>query len=116
MIEKTLRLPCMIQVKTDEDSTAHYMIDGNILIKSKTSILLEETALWIKSSDGKYTSSILYDKSEKKRPFLVILFDEHHDPSDKYHEYDARFFDNFEEAMRYYLCFSLKETNSDAYG
>lgn len=116
MIEKTLHLPHMIQVKTDEDSTDHYIIDGNILRKSKKCVLLEELALWKKSSDGKYTPSILYDKPGEKRPFAVILFDEHHDPFDKYHEYDARFFDNFEDAMRYYSCFSLKETNGDVHG
>jgi hypothetical protein len=115
MIEKTLHLPFMIQVKTDEDSTAHYMIDGNKLKKSKTCILLEETVLWKKSSDGKYTHSIAYDKSEKKRVFVVIQFNEHHRPFVKYHNYNARFFDNFEDAMRYYSYFSLKETNGDAH-
>ena len=100
--EKPLRLPTNIQIKTSDDSIDYCIIDGNILKKSKTCILLEETTLWKKSSEGEYTPSLLYDK--------------HQDPLNKHLEYDARFFDNFVDALRYYLCFSLIETDNGAHG
>lgn len=107
--EKPLRLPTNIQVKTSDDSIDHYIIDGNILKKSKTCILLEETTLWKKSSEGEYTPSLLYDKPEGTRPYVVILLDKHL-------EYDARFFDNFEDALRYYSCFFPIETENGVHG
>jgi len=106
----------MIQVKEHRDSITHYIVDGNILKKSKICILLEETTLWKKSSDGKYTASLLYNKPEGTRPYVVILFDEHYDPLDTDHEYDARFFNDFEDAQRYYACFSQIETGENGYG
>lgn len=35
---------------------------------------------------------------------------------DKNHEHDARFFDNIEDTLRTYSCFSLIETGDDAHG
>jgi len=114
--EKPLRLPTNIQVKTSDDSIDHYIIDGNILKKSKTCILLEETTLWKKSSESEYTPSLLYNKPESIRPYVVILLDKHQNPLNIHLEYDARFFDNFEDALRYYSCFSPIETENDAHG
>ena len=100
--EKPLRLPMVIQVKINEDSITHYIIDGNILKKSKTCILLEETTLWGKSKDGDYSTSSADDEPKRKQPYAVILCDKDHDLLDSTQENDARFFDNFEEAHRYY--------------
>ena len=116
MVEKTLRLPFVIRIKTYEDSIVHYALYGNIVKKSKTCILLEETTTWEKSKDNDSSQSLTYDKSEQKRPYVVILLDGENDLLESNHEYDARFFDNFEDALRYYSCFSLKETNGDAHG
>jgi len=40
----------------------------------------------------------------------------HMESLDKNHEHDARFFDNIEDTLRTYSCFSLIETGDDAHG
>jgi len=114
--EKPLRLPTVIQVKINEDSITHYIIDGNILKKSKTCILLEETTLWEKSKDGDYSPSSSDVEPERKRPYVVILCYKDHDLLDSTKENDARFFDNLEDALRYYSCFTTIEAEGKDLG
>jgi hypothetical protein len=115
MVENSLLLPTIIQVKNSDDSIDYYIIDGNILKKSNKCVLIEGTTLWKKSSEGEYTPSLLYHKPDGTRPYIVILFNKHHTSLVKHHEYDARFFDNFKDAQRYYSCFALIETEKKAY-
>jgi hypothetical protein len=78
-------------------------------------ILLEETTLWKKSSENEYTPSLLYHKPDGTRPHVVILFNKHQASLVKYHEYHARFFDNFKDAQRYYSYFASIETEKKDY-
>lgn len=107
MIENLFHLPTFIQVKTLDNSTEHYIVDGDILKKSETCILLEGTTLWKKSSEKENTPSLLYDKSEGKRPYVVVLFDKYYNFVDKKHEHHAKFFNNLNDAQRYYSCFAM---------
>jgi hypothetical protein len=115
MEEKLLRLPTNIQVKLSDESIDHYIIDGTILKKSKICILLEVTTLWKKFSDRECTPTLIYNKPDGTKPYVVILFDTYQDPLTRCLEYDARFFDNLEDAQRYYSCFSSKETKENDY-
>jgi hypothetical protein len=115
MVENSLILPTIIQVKNSDDSTDYYIIDGNILKKSNKCVLVEGTTLWKKSSEGEYTPSLLYHKTDGTRPYVVIVFGKHHASLVKHYEYDARFFDNFIDAQRYYSCFTSIETEKKAY-
>ena len=115
MVENSLLLPTIIQVKNSDDSKDYYIIDGNILKKSNKCVLVEGTTLWKKSSEGEYTPSFLYHKIDGTRPYVVIVFGKHHVSLVKHHECDARFFDNFKDAQRYYSCFALMEIEKKAY-
>jgi hypothetical protein len=115
MAEIPLRIPIVIQVITNEDSIDHFLVDGNVLKKSETCILVEEKTRWKKTSEGSYIPNVPYTEQNNKQSYAVILFDEHCKILDKNHEYNARFFDNLQDAQRYYMCFSPIEKGSNAH-
>jgi len=64
----------IVNAKSDIFLTDYFQIEGNIIEKSESSMLIEKTNIYQKNTDGGYTLSSQYDVKEQRKPYAVILF------------------------------------------
>ena len=84
----------IVNTKSDVFLTDYFQIEGNMLEKSESSMLMEKINIHQKNTGGGYTSASQYDVKEQNRPFVVILFNKGGN--------EAVFFKYLEDAYRFY--------------
>jgi hypothetical protein len=84
----------IVNVKSDIFHTDYYQIEGNMIEKSESCMLIEKNNIYQKSTVGGYTLSSQYEMKEQRKPYVVILFNNSGN--------EAIFFKYLEDAHKFY--------------